>query len=795
MLAVNKNIKTMLCALWFGFAIVIFSTFALITSTSSAYAASVSRIDVEGNVRMDKDTIISYVTIEPRVSYNNGNVDESVKRLFATGLFRDVSIYRRGSALIIEVDENPTINEVFFKGNKRLKEPALRAAIQSASRSIFSEDILFNDVETISNAYARVGREDASVSYEVVELSNNRVNVIFILNEGGKTKISSIQFIGNQAIGDYRLRDVIKTKESNFLSFIRTDDIYDPAKIQADEEILRNYYYNHGYADFQLISTIADLNPDQNEYVISFNIDEGSLYTFGDITIESTLPGLSPEELYGELEIRTGRHYSARDVERTIHQLTNAVSARGFPFVEVVPRGDRNFQTGTIDVVFLIDEGPRVYIERIDVLGNDRTRDYVIRREFDLSEGDAFSQVKIQTTKRRLEALGFFERLDITTRPGSAPDRVIVVVRVVDKATGEFSIGGGYSTADGPIANIKFTEKNFLGRGQYFGITAGLGDDDQEYRLAFTEPYFLGYRISAGIDISQSISDASSTKAYSQDGTSAAVRFGVPIMDNLQGSAFYRFKSNSISISPTLIDTVGVQGDVAGEISAAIAPWSGDWVSSAVGYSLIFSNYDVPRNPREGIRASVTQEWAGVGGDANYIKTDASLSAYVPLSRDIELTGFGRVRAGHIQSLNNNYRVLDNYFQGGRAIRGFESYGFGPRDPVTGDSLGGTTYFNATAEVQFPMPLVPPSIGIRGAVFADAGTLFGLDSTSRAAILAANPGVSAAMLDDSSIRASVGVSVIWDSPFGPIRFDFSEPISRKPWDRVRRFNFGASTTF
>ncbi len=797
MLVENNKLKTIACALIIGLVVSITSIAALFSTASVAYAAVVNRIEVVGNARMDSDTVASYLTIKPGSSYNNSDVDESVKRLFATGLFSDVNIARRGKTLIVEVIENPTINEVFFKGNKRLKEPALRAAIQSASRSIFSEETVFSDVETISNAYSRVGRGDASVSYEIVELSNNRVNVIFNINEGEKTKIFSIQFIGNQAMSDFRLKDIIKTKESNFLSFIRTDDIYDPAKVQADEELLRRYYYNHGYADFQLISTVADLDPALNQYNITFNIDEGSLYNFGEVSIESTIPGVDTEDLYRELEIRSGRSYSARDVEDSIVQLTNAVSSRGFAFVEVVPRGDRNFQTGTIDVVFLIDEGPRVYVERIDILGNDRTRDFVIRREFDISEGDAFSQAAVHTTKQRLDGLGFFERVDISTRPGSAPDRVVVVVTVIDKATGEFSIGGGYSTANGPIANIKFSEKNFLGRGQYFAISAGIGDDDQEYRLAFREPYFLGYRISAGIELAQTISDASDNKSYSQDGFTGALRFNMPITNKFKAGVYYSFLSSDTSIAASLLDTVGTQGDAAGEISAAIAPWQGSWLSSVLGYSFSYSDLDNPRSPREGIRATFNQGWAGVGGDANFLKTDAAVAAFVPLSRDFDMVGFARVRGGHILNLggSGSYRILDNFYQGGQAIRGFDSFGFGPRDPVTGDALGGMTFVNATAEVQFPFPLVPQSTGLRAAVFADAGTLFGVDSASRGLIATANPATDLSSIDDNSIRASVGVSVIWDSPFGPIRFDFAEPIMSKSYDRLRRFNFGASTNF
>ena len=797
MLATRKKIRILAYTLFMNLMLISVSASLLVVSTVQVQAAVINRVDVVGNSRMDVDTIASYLTIKPGKRYSNADVDESVKRLFATGLFRDVSISKRGSTLIVEVIENPTVNEVFFKGNKRLKEPALRAAIQSSSRSIFNEETVFSDVETISNAYSRVGREDASVTHEIVELSNNRVNVVFIINEGDKTKISNINFVGNQAIGDRRLRDIIRTKESNFLSFIRTDDIYDPAKVQADEELLRRYYYNHGYADFQLISTVADLDAGNNQYNITFTIDEGSLYKFGEVTIESTIDGVSAESLYGALEIKSGQSYSARNVEDSIKEITNAVSAQGFAFVEVVPRGDRNFETGSIDVVFLIDEGPRVYIERIDIQGNDRTRDFVIRREFDISEGDAFNQVKVQTTKRRLDALGFFDRVDISTRPGSSPDRVVVVVRVVDKATGEFSIGGGYSTSNGAIGTIKFSEKNFLGRGQFFAITGGFGEDDQEYRLAFTEPYFLGYRISAGFDIKQTISNSNSNRDYSQDSLSGTVRFGIPISDNLNAGVFYSYQSSDINISSTRFDPAqnnnGLQGDIAKEISAAIAPWNGNWVASSVGYSLVYSTLDNPRNPREGIRASLTQSWAGLGGDANYIKTDASISGYMPLSQDADIVAFGRLRGGHVEGLGGKFRVLDNYYQGSRSIRGFNSLGFGPRDPITGDSLGGTTYYNATAEVQFPMPFIAESVGIRGAFFADAGTLFGIDSASRA-LVAANGG-DMAQVDDNSIRASVGASVIWDSPFGPIRFDYAFPLASQPWDKIRRFQFGASTSF
>ena len=757
---------------------------------------------------MDASTVKSFLTIKTGENFNNNDIDSSIRALFATGLFEDVSISKSGSTLIVEISENSTINQVFFEGNKRLKNVALVGTVRSKARSTYSAQTVASDVERISQAYSRVGRDDATVDYEIVPLENERVNVIFRINEGGKTKISTINFVGNNSISDRRLMDVIKTKETNFLSFLGSKDVYDSSKLAADQELLRRYYFNRGFADFQIISASAELDDASNEYVITISVDEGVRYEFGEISIESTIAGVGTEVLYDLLDTVSGKYYSAKKVENTIIALTQEIASGGYAFVEVVPRGNRNFDTNTIDVTYLIDEGARVYIEDIVIVGNDRTRDYVIRREFDVSEGDAFNQVLIQKTKRRLESLDYFERVNINTRPGTSPDRVVVVVRLVEKSTGEFSIGGGYSSADGAIAEISFSEKNFLGRGQFIRLKAGVGADDQNYGFTFIEPFFLGYRMSAGISADVITSDSTEQREYSSTSTSGKFFLGVPLTEEINLQGFYTINDSEINASASRIDSLGggnadgIQGNSPEELSNALTNAlrvnNGQWLASGFGYSLSYNSFDNQKAPRNGMYANVAQTIYGAGGDAEYVRSEVTLAAYSELSDELDLVAFGRIRAGNVADFGSRYRTQDNFYTNSKSIRGFKGAGIGPRDPLTGDALGGQNYYNATAELQFPLPFIAESSGFRGAFFADAGSVFGLDSASRGFV--ANNGTTLTalqleQLDDSSIRASVGASIIWASPFGPLRFDYAFPVLKKDWDKTREFSFGISSKF
>ncbi len=745
----------------------------------SANAAVVRSVNVVGNQRVDADTVRSYVTVKPGRNFNSFDTDESLQALFATGLFADVRISTRGNVLLVEVQENPTINLVLFEGNDKVTDDRLKFIVQSKSLGIFSQEKVDSDAERVREAVRRSGRVASTVEVRVDQLDSNRVNIIFQINEGGRTKIEDISFVGNNAFSDGRLSELITHNESNFLSWLKRDDLYDPDRLNADKDRLRTFYFNRGYADFRVISAVADYDAENNEYSIVITVDEGDLYRFGNISIDNALPSVDAERLQDTLQIQSGDVYSARDIEKTLVKMTEAIALDGFAFAEVTPRGERDYDRRTIDLTFFVDEGPRTYIERIDIRGNSRTRGYVIRREFDISEGDAYNRVLVNRAKRNIEALGFFENVNITTRPGSAPDRVVVVVAVKDKPTGEISFGGGFSTNGGPVATVSLGERNFLGRGQFLKVSASLGDGATAYELSFTEPYFLGHRISAGFDVSrQTTEDTSSNNAgFDSDTTLVRLRASAPITEYLKANVNYTYKLENIEPSAGAVSA-------SAPIQDAIA--RSPFTTSSIGWGLTYSTLDSSQKPREGLFGVFSQDIAGVGGNAEYVRTTGRLVGYYLVSEDADIVLKGAVGAGHIFNFSNDtLRTTDHFFQGGETIKGFDTRGLGPRDPVTGDAIGGTTYANATAEVQFPIPALPRSFGIRGALFAEAGTLFDNDFSGGGFV--AN--------DNSSIRSSVGASIIWDSPFGPLRADFSHVLQRESFDREQVFRFGVSSTF
>ena len=747
---------------------------AFFGSTMAAQAAVVSVIEVRGNQRVDSETIRGNITIKPGVNFNDTDIDESVKRLFATGLFSDVTIDRRGNRLIVTVDENLIINQVVFNGNKKIKDKQLEALVQSKPLGPYNETTVEYDAEAIKEAYDRIGRSEATVTTQVVNLSGGRVNIAFDISEGGRTKIATINFVGNKYYSNGRLADVIATKRSGLLSFLSRKDVYDPDKLQADEELLRRFYYNRGFADFRIISTSADLDPESNDYVITITLDEGERYTFGDIEVESTVAGIDAESVKRHLASRKGAIYSAEKVEESIISISEAAAADGYPFAQVTPRGNRDFVNRTISVTYLIDQGQRAYVERIEIRGNTRTADYVIRREFDISEGDAFNQVLIRRAKRRLEGLGYFQSVNITTQPGSEPDRVIIIVDVRDQATGEFSIGAGYSTgSSGATAEIGISERNFLGRGQFIKVAVGGGENTRTYTFSFTEPYFLGYRLAAGFDVAKT-EDTSQT-GYDIDTLGVTFRVAAPITDQVRTVLAYTYSQEEYnpeagaSFSAPILDAIN----------------NSPWIKSSISSSIIYDTIDDKRLPREGIFARMTGEFAGLGGDAQFVKLTAKGSYYRPLSDYGDIIGLVSVGGGYVIPTSGNLRVFDQLFIGGETIRGFENQGIGPRD-TNGDALGGTTYFNATAEIGFPVPIIPRDFGLRGAVFADAATLYGSDL---------NLGGATVNGLDMQWRASVGTSIIWSSPFGPFRLDFGFPVSKEAFDETQVFRFGTAGRF
>lgn len=744
----------------------------------------IQRIDVRGAQRVGVDAVRSNITIRPGQSFSNVDIDESVKRLYATGFFSDVRISVSGGTLVVNVSENQLVNQVVFNGNRKIKDDKLRGFVQTQPMGPYSESLISADIERIKEAYAAIGRSDVEVTTQVVPVAEGRVNLAFVVNEGERTKIDKINFVGNNAYGDGRLAALIQTKRSNMLSFLTRKDVYNEDKLRADEEALRQFYYNHGYADFRVISSDVALDETGNEYAITITVDEGERYKFGNIAVESTVEGIDGAELERLVETRAGNTYSARDVQKSMEAISQRVSAAGYPFARVVPRGDRNFENNTIGVTYLVDQGERAYVERIEIRGNTRTRDYVIRREFDISEGDAFNQETISRAKRRLEALGYFTTVNISTAPGSASDRVVVVVDVVDQPTGSFSIGAGYSVGgDGFVLEASVEEKNFLGRGQFIRVAVGGGlEDSRTYNFSFTEPYFLGYRLAAGFDVFRS--ETSSNSDYNYEETGATLRVTAPITEELATTVRYTYKE----LKYTEDGAYGADGLPYTADDKVSAPYmdlieNSPWKQSIVGHSIVYNSVDDRIMPREGIYANFTHEYAGLGGDSEYYKAYAKFRYYHTLSDEFDLIGSLSASAGHVVSTGGDLNVFDQFQIGGKDLRGFESSGIGPR--LEGDALGGTTYFTASAEANFPLPLFPQDMNIRGAVFADAGTLYGNDVGNS----------TGAVGTDMSLRASVGAGVLWLSPFGPLRFDYAVPVAKEDFDEVQNFRFSMANAF
>ena len=751
-------------------------------SASEAHATVVSRINVEGNQRVDADTIRAYLVIRPGKNFGGQEEDESLKALFETGLFSDVHLNVSGATLVVVVVENPVINEVTFEGNKKFKDKQLGSVVQSAPRGVFTRAKVQNDVARILELYRRSGRFEASVDPQTIQLANNRVNLVFVVTEGPKTGVAGITFVGNHAFGDARLRNVIATRQTGILSFIRSGDNYDPDQLSSDEEKLRRYYLDRGYADFQVVSSVAELDRERNAFFIVFTINEGPRYRFGDINVNSSIAGVDPHTVQRQVQTSKGAVFSSGKVDKSLEAITLYLAANGYPFAQARPRLDRDPTTLTISVTYVVDEGARVYIERIEVRGNTRTRDYVIRREFDIAEGDAFNRVLIDRAKRRLELLNYFSSVNITTEPGSADDRVVVVVTVVEEPTGEFSFGIGYSTSDGAVGDVSLSERNFLGRGYNLRVGVGGGTSTRNFEVSFTDPYFLGRRISAGVNVYRRVYTNTNYRSYDYETNGGSLLFGFPITENFTVQTGYQVERKKITVDASKCDVPDVAGD---NVSRAICELRGKTLVSSVLYSLVYDTLDNHRDPHDGFYVKFTQEFAGVGGDVRFLRSTGSASYYREILPDRDIVGLIKVQGGDIFGVGENVRLLDSFFKGGETVRGFASSGFGPRDPTTGDALGGKVFVAGTAEVQFPFPVVPKELGLKGAVFVDAGTLFGTD----ASVTTGSP------LDNKGIRSSVGGSILWASPLGPLRADFAHVITSEGYDKTQFFRFGGGTRF
>ncbi|MEZ5855308.1 MAG: outer membrane protein assembly factor BamA [Hyphomicrobiaceae bacterium] len=774
-------------------ALILFSTLAPVMhqSTSSALAqgARISSIQVEGNRRVGPETVRSYLRFAVGDSYDAGKVDQSIRALFATGLFADVAIYPSGAAVVVKVVENPVVSQVAFEGNSDVDDATLRGEVQLKPRAVYTRAKVQADVQRILDVYRRQGKFSASVEPKLIEIGESRVNVVFEINEGGATKVKTIQFIGNRAFSGSQLRDVITTQQSGWFDFIKKASFYDPDRLALDRELLRQYYLKNGYADIRIVSANADLDRDGTGFFLTFVVDEGVRYTFGDVRVESSLPGLSTAALRSQVLTDPGETYNAADIDKSVERLTLQAAELGFAFARVRPRANREPEGSKISLVYTIDEGARIYIERINVIGNTRTRDHVIRREFRLAEGDAYNPLLVDRAKKRLQGLGFFKTVEVKRNPGSAPDRVILDVELVEQPTGELSFGAGYSTSEGIIGDISLTERNLMGNGQFLRLRLSGSLERLQIDLSFTEPRFLDRNLAAGFDLFHKEVTNSATASYNNRRTGGSLRLGYPLSENLWAQNYYTISRDEIYD----VDTNFADGKVA---SRAIREAEGVSFTSLVGTTLTYDKRNHPRNPTEGFYLSGGVDFAGVGGDVQYVRLSAEGRYYYPITNNI--TFVGRVVGGHVEGWGgDDVRLIDLYYKGGETIRGFNRSGFGPRDLVTGDAIGGKTFYAATAEVRYPLPFVPDDLGIKGAVFVDAGSLFSINNSSKNLNGQADPitGVPVDIADSSKPRVSVGTSLIWDSPLGPLRADFGWALMKETYDKDQLFRFGASTKF
>ncbi|QYJ00353.1 outer membrane protein assembly factor BamA [Thalassovita mediterranea] len=832
---------------------------ALLSASAQAPQSGerIRTIQVEGNERIEDRTIQSYLLVEPGDPFDAERIDLSLKTLFATGLFADASFEKSGPDLIVRVVENPIINRVIFEGNNAIDDEKMREEIQVAPRGIFTAARVQADVQRILELYRQSGRFAATVEPQYKPLEQNRVDLVFVVSEGPVTGVRSINFIGNEEYADRRLRSEIATRQSRWWRFFSSNDNYDPGRLEYDRELLRQFYQNNGYYDFRVVSAVADLTPDQEDFYITYTVDEGDQYNFGSVEVSTELDKLNSTALRNALSIQEGDLFRGNRIESAIDTLTYAAGIAGYAFVDITPDLRPNPETNTVDVTFAIDEGPRVYIERINIVGNTRTLDRVVRRELRVSEGDAFNRVLLDRSRNRVRALGYFKEVEITENPGSQPDRTVVDVKVEEQPTGELSFAAGYSSVDAFLFDVSVSERNLRGRGQTAVARISASQRQQYVDLRFREPRFLDRNLAAGIDIFSSRSDFESFSGFTSNTIGAGVNLGFPLTENTNLGLRYRIQSDELEFvdvrrvindadgtlaTRDVVNDAGTPDDPSDDFTQTLlVPVNADplpagtsildicdpavspvvrpsycrneraELSSIIGYTFNWDRRNDPIAPTGGFDFSFSQDVAGLGGDVQYIRTETSAAAYRGIFKGVRASV--RLSGGLIEPFGNDdgIRINNRFFRGGSTFRGFDVAGLGPRQIVRefdedgnevrlfkGQSQGGKAYYQATAELTVPN-FLPEEYGIDTALFVEAGSVGMLDDVDVDPTTEVQCRVGVLCIQSTptgmGLRATAGLSVGWDSPFGPIRFDFSQIIRKEEYDRTETFRFSTSTRF
>jgi outer membrane protein insertion porin family len=750
---------------------------------SPATTGVIQSIKVEGNQRIEKGTIESYLLVQPGDAFDADRIDRSLKTLYATGLFQDVRLGRVGDTLVVRVVENPIVNRVAFENNHKLSDDQLRAEMQLRPRAVFTPALAETDRQHILDMYAKRGYYDATVEPRIIHLDQNRVDVVFQINDGSATLISKIVINGNKAFSEDRLAEVINSRESRWWRFLSTSDQYDPERLAYDKELLRRFYLKNGYADFQITDASAELSPDRKGFFLSFTVNEGARYKVGKVDVNVQLRNLTGKDLRSSLQLAPGDWYDGDAVGRTADLIEEAVHNRGYAFVDVKPRVTRNVEKHTVDLTFDVGEGPRVYVERIDIVGNTRTEDKVIRREFQLAEGDPYSADAVRRTKTRLTDLGYFQSVDIATNPGDAPDKAILATTINEKATGEVSFGGGYSTDEGALINVGLSERNLVGTGVNASINGTLAQRGSSINSNITDPYFLDRNLVAGINVFYIDTQYLGTEPYEERRAGLSPSIGYAFNDHLRQSWSYSLVDRDVY-------------NVETGVSPFILNEAGTTVLSQISNVTTLDYRDSKVDPHSGFIVEAGGDYAGLGGDARYLRGNLNAATYIPLEREFGDPDWVLKFSGSVGAMTllpgGREEIIDRFFLGGDNLRGFETGGAGPHDATYDDPLGGRFIWTQSTELHYPLP-VSPDLGLSGRAFVDMGGL--TNASFRPGACQITPGVSCAVRESDAPRLGAGVGISWRTSFGLINVDLAPFVIKQPGDQTQIFRFGFGTRF
>ena len=727
----------------------------------------VSQIEVDGLQRVERETVLSYLNVEQGSSVSQEYLNSSMKRLFETGLFADVNIDARGNGVLaVKVVENPVINKRVFDGNDKVDDTLLESEVQLKSGSIYNIAKVQDDVQRILEVYKRSGRYATVVEPKIIKRDQNRVDLVYEISEGPTAAISKVNFIGNHHYSDDDLQSEIMSKESRWYRLFSSSEIYDPEKTNYDKELLRRFYLKRGYADFRVLSAVAELSPDKKSFVVTYVLDEGPRYKLEDVRIQSMIKDVDVAALSGQVQQEKGDWYNADLAERSVYALTEELGKKGFAFVDVTPELEKTSGNKMV-LTFNIAEGQRVFVDRINITGNTRTEDEVIRREFRIDEGDAFNAAKIRASRRNVENLNYFSKVDIQTEPNPNDDsKADINVNVEEKSTGAFNVGVGYSTVNGALFRAGIAENNFQGKGQKLSADVAVSQRTSEYDLSFTEPYFMGRRLSAGIDLFRTEEDYQDEGSYDSESTGGRLRLGWNYTDDFAQYLRYTLKEDKIS-------------NVDRNASIYIKEEEGRYSNSSIGQTMVYDKRDSAINPKEGYYLSFGNDVAGLGGDEKYLKFDGKAYKYFTLADYYTFKLF--INGGYITGYGDeNVRLSNRYYLGGSTLRGFEFAGIGARDKFTKDALGGNWMIYSGAEMSFPIGL--DEVGVRGRTFVDMGILGKPDDINEDYVEYSD-----------TPRVAAGFGFQWQSPMGQIDVDLAFPIVKEDYDEteVFRLNFGS----